>query len=331
MGTAAINPSVTHLGVLTSGGDAPGMNAAIRAVVRTALFHGLKVSGIYGGYEGLIRNEASPLGVRDVSNIIQRGGTILRSARSEGFRTEAGRAKAKQTLDRHGIDGLIVIGGDGTFRGARQLAIEHGVRIVGITGTIDNDMPGTDVTIGFDTATNTAMEAVDRIRDTASSHDRLFFVEVMGRTCGAIALHCGIAAGAEYIMVPERRQGIDDLIAALEHAESSKSSVIVIVAEGDEEGGAYEVARKVKARYDHYDTRVSVLGHVQRGGNPSVADRVLASRSGVAAVERLIAGGHGEMVGQVNGDLVFIPFDQVIGQQKPLEEDLLRILGILSI
>jgi 6-phosphofructokinase 1 len=326
-------PSVplSHLGVLTSGGDAPGMNAAIRAVVRTAHFHGLRVSGVFGGYEGLIRDEVRSLEVRDVSNIIQRGGTILRSARSEAFRTVEGREKAKATMDRHGMQGLVVIGGDGTFRGAHQFAQEHGIAVIGITGTIDNDMPGTDVTIGFDTATNTAMEAVDRIRDTASSHDRLFFVEVMGRTCGAIALHCGIAAGAEYIMVPERKQGIDDLIAALEHAETTKSSVIVIVAEGDEVGGAYEVARRVRERYHHYDTRVSVLGHVQRGGNPSVADRVLASRSGVAAVERILAGGRSEMVGQVNGTIVFTPFEAVMDKPKPLDDDLLRILGILSI
>jgi 6-phosphofructokinase 1 len=307
------------------------MNAAIRAVVRTAHYHNLAISGIYGGYEGLVRDEVRRLEVRDVSNIIQRGGTILRSARSDSFRTEQGRAQAKQTMDRHGMDALIVIGGDGTFRGAEQFGREHGIRVMGITGTIDNDMPGTDVTIGFDTATNTAMEAVDRIRDTASSHDRLFFVEVMGRTCGAIALHCGIAAGAEYIMVPERAQGIEELINALEHAESSKSSVIVIVAEGDEQGGAYEVANKVKARYNHYDTRVSVLGHVQRGGNPSVADRVLASRSGVAAVERLMAQGSGEMVGQVNGKLKFTPFHEVLGQRKQLEDELLRILAVLSI
>jgi 6-phosphofructokinase 1 len=307
------------------------MNAAIRAVVRTAHFNKLQVSGIYGGYEGLVQDEVRKLAVRDVSNIIQRGGTILRSARSAAFRTLEGRTQAKSTMDRHGMDALIVIGGDGTFKGAEIFGNEHGVRVMGITGTIDNDMPGTDITIGFDTATNTAMEAVDRIRDTASSHDRLFFVEVMGRTCGAIALHCGIAAGAEYIMVPERAQGIDELISALEHAESSKSSVIVIVAEGDEQGGAYEVARKVKARYNHYDTRVSVLGHVQRGGNPSVADRVLASRSGVAAVERLISGGSAEMVGLIGGQLVFSPFSKVLQERKLLDGELLRILGILSI
>jgi len=322
---------VSHIGVLTSGGDAPGMNAAIRAVVRTAHYHGLKVSGIFEGYEGLITDSVKALHVRDVSNIIQRGGTVLRSARSMSFRAVEGRRTAKQTLDRHGLDGLVVIGGDGTFRGASIFAREHGVPIVGITGTIDNDLGGTDTTIGFDTATNTAMELVDRIRDTASSHDRLFFVEVMGRTTGAIAMHCGIAAGAEFVMVPEKKQGIPQLIHVLERAAKNKSSVIVIVAEGDEEGGAYEVARKVKERFALYDTRVSVLGHVQRGGNPTVADRLLASRSGVAAVEGLLAGRANEMVGIVNGKMVFSPFELVVQGAKPKEEDLMRILSILSI
>lgn len=322
---------VSHIGVLTSGGDAPGMNAAIRAVVRTAHFHGLRVSGVFEGYDGLVRDEIRPLAVRDVSNIIQRGGTILRSARSEAFFAPEGRAQAKRNLDGRGIDGLVVIGGDGTFRGASVFAVEHGVPVVGITGTIDNDLAGTDATIGFDTATNTAMQLIDRIRDTASSHDRLFFVEVMGRTSGAIAMHCGIASGAEFVMVPEHRQGIDQLIQVLERSAKSKSSVIVIVAEGDEEGGAYEVARKVKARFAHYDTRVSVLGHVQRGGNPTMADRLLASRTGVAAVEGLIEGRSGEMAGIVNGNLAWTRFEDAISGRKATDEDLLRILNILSI
>ncbi|MBS1938399.1 MAG: 6-phosphofructokinase [Bacteroidetes bacterium] len=320
-----------HIGILTSGGDAPGMNAAIRAVVRTAHYYGMQVSGIMEGYKGLVQDAIRPLGVRDVSNIIQRGGTILRSARSKAFLTAEGRAAAKRNMELHGMDALVVIGGDGTFKGASVFHQEHGVPVIGITGTIDNDINGTDTTIGFDTATNTAMELVDRIRDTASSHDRLFFVEVMGRTAGAIALHCGVAAGAEFVMVPERKQGIDELIGALERAAKTKSSVIVIVAEGDEEGGAYDVARKVKARFSHYDTRVSVLGHVQRGGNPTVADRLLASRSGVMAVEALRAGGKNLMVGQLNGTMMLTPFEEVIGKAKPLEADLLRILGILSI
>lgn len=322
---------VKHIGVLTSGGDAPGMNAAIRAVVRTAYYHKLTISGIFEGFDGLINDEVKPLGVRDVSNIIQRGGTILRSARSKAFRTTEGRQAAKETMERHGMDALVVIGGDGSFKGASIFSSEHGIPTMGITGTIDNDLGGTDTTIGFDTATNTAMEMVDRIRDTASSHDRLFFVEVMGRTTGAIAVHCGIAAGAEFVMVPEKKQGINELIGVLECAAKSKSSVIVIIAEGDEEGGAYEVARKVKERFKHYDTRVSVLGHVQRGGRPSVADRLLASQSGVAAVEGLIQGRKNAMAGIVNGKIVLTPFEQVIGLKKTVDDDLLRILSILAI
>lgn len=325
------NGSISHVGVLTSGGDAPGMNAAIRAVVRTAHFHDLKISGIYEGFEGLVQGDMRPMGVRDVSNIIHRGGTILRSARSNAFMTPEGRALAKTNLDAHGIDALVAIGGDGTFRGASLFSKEHGVPVIGISGTIDNDLGGTDRSIGFDTATNTAMQMIDRIRDTASSHDRLFFVEVMGRTSGAIAIQCGIAAGAEFVMIPEFKQGISELIQVLEQAAISKSSVIVIVAEGDEEGGAYEVARKVKSRFAHYDTRVSVLGHVQRGGNPTVADRMLASRSGVKAVEGLINGQSGVMVGEINDEIIFSPFEEVLKGHKPLDGELLRILGILSI
>lgn len=322
---------VKHVGVLTSGGDAPGMNAAIRAVVRTAHYHHLDVSGIFEGFDGLVTDDVKPLAVRDVSNIIQRGGTILRSARSKAFHTREGRQAARETMERHGMDALIVIGGDGTFKGATKFSLEHGIPTMGITGTIDNDLGGTDTTIGFDTATNTAMQLVDRIRDTASSHDRLFFVEVMGRTTGAIALHCGIAAGAEFVMVPERKQEISELIRVLECSAKSKSSVIVIVAEGDEEGGAYEVARKVKERFAHYDTRVSVLGHVQRGGHPTVADRLLASRSGVAAVEALIQGKRNMMVGEINGSIVLTPFEEVVGLKKTTDDELLRILRILSI
>lgn len=324
-------PRVQHIGVLTSGGDAPGMNAAIRAVVRTAHFHGVQVSGILEGYEGLIRDEIRPMGIRDVSNIIQRGGTILRSARSKGFLTSEGRALAFRNMVARGMDSLVAIGGDGTFKGAGAFAEEHGVRTIGIAGTIDNDVNGTDVTIGFDTATNTAMEMIDRIRDTASSHDRLFFVEVMGRTSGAIAMHCGIAAGAEFVMVPEFKQGIGELIHVLERSAKNKSSVIVIVAEGDEEGGAYEVAGKVKERFAHYDTRVSILGHVQRGGNPTAADRLLASRCGVFAVEALLDGHSGEMVGEQNGKMTLTSFKEAVKGRKPMDGELLRILNILSI
>lgn len=323
--------NVRHVGVLTSGGDAPGMNAAIRAVVRAAHYYNLDISGIYEGYQGLITGMVSPLGVRDVSNMIQRGGTLLRSARCDAFRTPEGRAQAKANMDLFGLDALVVLGGDGTFMGAEAFGNEFGVPIIGIPCTIDNDLSGTDTSIGFDTAANTATELIDRIRDTASSHDRLFFVEVMGRTSGAIAMHCGIASGAEFVMVPEKRQRISELIEVLENAAKSKSSVIVIVAEGDEEGGAYQVAQKVKERFARYDTRVSILGHVQRGGNPSTSDRLLASRCGVAAVEALIEGRASAMVGIVHDEVILSPLNEVTGKQKPIQEDLLRIISILTI
>lgn len=322
--------AIRHIGLLTSGGDSPGMNAAIRAVVRSAVHEGLQVTGILGGYNGLVEGNVRPLGARDVSNQIQRGGTILRSARSETFRTQEGRAKAKATMDKHGMDALVVIGGDGTFTGAAILAAEHGVPIVGLPGTIDNDLSGTDHTIGFDTAVNTAVEAIDRIRDTASSHDRLFFVEVMGRNSGFIALASAVAAGAEYVLLPEKPQGIDELTEALATAATSKSSSIVVVAEGDEEGGAFDVARKVKARHDHFDIRVSVLGHLQRGGAPTVNDRILASRLGVAAVEHLIRGIRGTMIGMVNGQIVATPFAEAIKATKTPDPELYRVLSILA-
>ncbi len=324
-------PTVRHIGVFTSGGDAPGMNAAVRAVVRAAHYHGLEVSGIMGGYEGMIRGDIRPLGVRDVSNIVQRGGTILRSARSEGFRTVEGRRAAKANLTKAGIDGLAAIGGDGTFTGSLIFEREHDVPTVGLPGTIDNDLAGTDLTIGFDTAVNTAVEAIDRIRDTASAHDRLFFIEVMGRDTGFIALHSAVASGAEQALVPERLERIDDLVAALRAQAASKSSSVVVVAEGDEEGGAFAIAQKVKQQLPDRDIRVTVLGHVQRGGSPSATDRILASRLGVAAVEALMAGRRNVMAGIVNGELCFTPFDQAIGKRKQLPQELLRILSILSI
>lgn len=331
MATAPV-PPITHVGVLTSGGDSPGMNAAIRAVVRAASFHGLSTTGILGGYDGLVRDNTRPLGPRDVSGIVQLGGTMLRSARSETFRTAEGRAQAVATMRRHGMDALVVIGGDGSFTGAHVLYKEHGIRCVGIPGTIDNDLAGTDRTLGFDTAVNTAVEAIDRLRDTASSHDRLFFVEVMGRHSGQIALTCAVAAGAEYAMVPERRQGVDELVDLLDHIAHTRSSLIVVVAEGDEEGGAFTVAEKVKQRIPGKDIRVSVLGHLLRGGSPSVADRLLAGRSGVAAVEHLLAGGHDTMVGICGDQVVFTPFATAIdGRKKLLDPELYRILGILSI
>lgn len=323
-------PRIGHIGVFTSGGDSPGMNAAIRAVARAAAYHGLRCSGIIGGYDGLIQGHVQPLGPRDVSNIIQRGGTILRSARSEEFRAPEGRAKAADTLRRHGIDAVVAIGGDGTFTGARLLFQEHGARIIGLPGTIDNDLYGTDRTIGFDTAVNTAVEAIDKLRDTAASHDRLFFVEVMGRDTGFIALASAIAAGAEYVMLPEVPQRIEELVAALRTAKQTKSSSIVVVAEGDEEGGAMEVARKVKAALPQYDMRVTVLGHLQRGGSPTVLDRVMASRLGAAAVEHLLAGAHDAMLGEVCGTVVLTPFAEAIGKRKALGDDLLALLPVLA-
>lgn len=322
--------SIQHIGIFTSGGDSPGMNAAIRAVVRTAILRGLRVSGILGGYDGMVNDQVRDLGTRDVSNIIQRGGTILRSARSEAFRTAEGRTKAADTLRKHGIDALVAIGGDGTFTGGHVLWQEHGVRMIGLPGTIDNDLYGTDLTIGYDTAVNTAVEAIDKIRDTASSHDRLFFVEVMGRDTGFIALASGLASGAEYVMVPEELQSLDNLVAALREASHSKSSSIVVVAEGDEEGGAFEIARKTRLAMPETDIRVAVLGHLQRGGSPSATDRILASRLGVAAVEGLLEGKGDAMAGLVNDQVVFTPFASAVGQRKPLERDLMRVLHILA-
>ena len=323
-------PGIGHIGVFTSGGDSPGMNAAVRAVVRAAAYHGLRVSGILGGYDGLVNDHVRPLGPRDVSNIIQRGGTILRSARSEAFRTVEGRAKAAATLARHGMDAVVAIGGDGTFAGAMVLHEEHGTRVIGLPGTIDNDLAGTDQTIGFDTAVNTAVEAIDKIRDTASSHDRLFFVEVMGRDTGFIAMDCALAAGAEYAMVPEKLQSTDELVRVLKESSADKSSSIVVVAEGDEEGGAFDILRKVKDRLADFDIRVSVLGHLQRGGSPTVQDRVLASRLGVAAVEALLGGRHGAMAGMVNGQVLFTPFAEAVHGHKRPDPELYRVLSVLA-
>jgi 6-phosphofructokinase 1 len=319
------------IAVLTSGGDAPGMNACIRAVVRAGINKGLEVFGIVRGYEGMIDGNLIPMATQSVSNIIQRGGTILKTARSKRFMTKEGRKQAFVQLNKAGIEGVVVIGGDGTFKGALEFSKEHPMPFIGIPGTIDNDLYGTDFTIGYDTALNTVVEAVDKIRDTADSHDRLFFVEVMGRDAGLIALRTGIGVGAESILLPEFKTSIDELIAILEKGfKQKKSSSIIIVAEGEVEGGALEVARKVKKKFGFYDTRVSILGHIQRGGSPSCMDRVLASRLGVAAVEGLLEGRNNVMAGIIHKDVVFTPFKNSIKHHMNINKNLLRIAQILS-
>ena len=327
-----MNTSISKIGVFTSGGDAPGMNAAIRAVVRTCVFHDVQCMGVFQGYEGLISGDFKKLHVRSVARILGRGGTILKSARCEAFRTPEGRKEAFEQVQKHKLDALVAIGGNGTFTGANIFHQEYGVPIIGVPGTIDNDLWGTDNTIGYDTATNTVIEAVDKIRDTANSHNRLFFVEVMGRDAGFIALRAGIATGAIAVMLPEQHLSIDDLITVLDTgAESNKTSSIVIVAEGDANGGAMEVARKVNEKYAQYETRVTVLGHIQRGGVPSAWDRVLASRMGVAAVEGLINGHQNEMIGIVHDKETFTPLDEVVSKKAVPNLEEMRISKILSI
>lgn len=325
--------NLQRIAVMTSGGDAPGMNAAIRAVVRTGLFNGLEVFGIKRGYAGLIQGDLEPMGSHSVSNIIQRGGTILKTARSQEFRTKEGREKAYEQLKKHEIDALITIGGDGTFTGAMVLTQEFpDIRCMGIPGTIDNDLLGTDFTIGYDTAINTVIDAVDKIRDTAASHDRLFFIEVMGRDSGMIALASGIGVGAEAILIPETRLGIEQLIQSLERGWlRRKSSCIIMVAEGDELGGAYQVAEKVKSKFTQYETKVSVLGHIQRGGKPTASDRILASRLGYEAVEALARGKSGLMVGIQNNEVAYTPFDHAIKDTGKINLNLIKIAEILSL
>ncbi|TKC04915.1 6-phosphofructokinase [Pedobacter frigoris] len=324
---------IRNIGVLTSGGDAPGMNAAIRAVVRAAIYYDLQVTGILRGYEGLIHGDFIEMDRKSVANIIQRGGTILKTARSDGFRTKEGRIQAHEQLKKQGIDALIVIGGDGTFTGANLFTSEFDIPVIGLPGTIDNDLEGTDFTIGYDTAINTVINAVDKIRDTAESHDRLFIVEVMGRDSGLIALRSGIGVGAEAIMIPEANMGVDGLVTRLEAGRKDKASKIIIVAEGDEVGGAFNVGEALKNKFPNYDIRVSVLGHIQRGGKPSCMDRVLASRLGVVAVEGLLAGKTGVMVGLVNKELVFTPFDHAIKHidAKEISPVWLKLVEILSL
>ncbi len=323
---------IKRIGVLTSGGDAPGMNAAIRAVVRTSIYNGCEAYGIYGGYQGLIEGDIKRLKSGDVSNIIQRGGTILKSARSTEFHTPEGRTKAAQVLAEHKIDALVVIGGDGSFTGAKLLIQEHDIPVVGIPGTIDNDLYGTDSTIGYDTAVNTAVEAVDKIKDTASAHNRLFFVEVMGRDAGFIALRTAIATGAEAVLVPEVETDLGDLERFIEKDYNPKtSSGIVIVAEGEKSGGAYSIAEKVAQKHPEYDIRVSVLGHMQRGGSPSQFDRVLASQLGAAAVDALMDDQKSIMLGIMNKEIVHVPFNKTIKHTKNLNPELLGLVRVLSI
>lgn len=323
---------IKKIGVFTSGGDAPGMNAAVRAVVRTALFYDLEVLGIRRGYEGMINGDFIPMDRKSVANIIQRGGTILKTARSMAFKTPEGRKEAYEQLKGAGVDALVAIGGDGTFTGAKIFGEEYNFPILGLPGTIDNDLYGTDFTIGYDTSINTVTDAIDKIRDTAESHDRLFIVEVMGRDCGLIALRSGIGVGAESIMIPETKTDLNALMHRLEISRKDKSSKILIVAEGEgDTGGAFEIADKIKNRFPQYDTRVSVLGHIQRGGKPTCMDRVLASRLGVAAVEELLKGRKGEMVGLIHGQIAFTPFDHAIKHHVEINQDLLKIVEILSL
>jgi 6-phosphofructokinase 1 len=318
-----------RIAVFTSGGDAPGMNACIRAVVRTALYHGREAYGIVKGYEGMIDGHIIPLDSRSVSGIIHRGGTVLKSARSKRFMTVEGRRQAFDNLKALDIDGVVAIGGDGTFRGALQFSSEYDIPFIGLPGTIDNDLSGTDNTIGYDTAINTAMEAIDKIRDTADAHERLFLVEVMGRDAGFIALRSGIASGAEDILIPETKTDLGAMSAKL-RALPHKDSMIIVVAEGDDAGGVFETAEYVKQHHAEYDVRVTVLGHLQRGGNPTCGDRILASRLGMAAVKALLEGRQGVMAGIVNNEVVYTPFEKATKHHTEIKADLLEMIEVLS-
>lgn len=322
-----------YIGVLTSGGDASGMNAAIRAVTRAAIFNGFKVKGIYRGYEGLINGEVKELTTEDVSSIIQRGGTILKTARSEAFTTPEGRRKAYEVLQKENIGTLVIIGGDGSLTGARTFVEEYNdVICIGLPGTIDNDLYGTDFTIGYDTALNTIVECVDKIRDTATSHDRIFFVEVMGRDAGFLAQNSAIASGAEAAIIPEDRTDADQLEQFISRGfRKTKNSSIVIVSESPRDGGAMHYADRVRKEYPQYDVRVSILGHLQRGGAPSAADRILASRLGEGAIQALMEDQRNVMIGIRDNEVVYVPFVQAIKDDKPLDKSLIRVLNELSI
>ena len=328
-----MKPNIKNIAVLTSGGDAPGMNACIRAVVRTGIYNGINMFGVLQGYQGLISNNIDSMDARSVSNIIHLGGTILKTARCLEFKTDEGMELAYKNLQAHDIDGLVVIGGDGTFTGAKRFGEKFGIRVMGVPGTIDNDLYGSDFTLGYDTAINTVIEAIDKIRDTADSHDRLFFIEVMGRDSGCIALRSAISSGAEAVLLPEKETSLNELISQLETgASTKKSSSIVIVSEGHKDGGAYDVAKKVKERFNHYDTKVTILGHLQRGGSPSSFDRILGSRLGFAAVNELLKGNTMQMVGLRGNDVRTTSLEEALTRHTfKLESDLLEMTKVLSI
>lgn len=326
--------NIKNIAVLTSGGDAPGMNACIRAVIRTGIYNGKNMFGVLQGYQGLITNNIQKMDARSVSNIIHLGGTILKTARCLEFKTDEGMQIAYENLKANDIDGLVVIGGDGTFTGAKRFAEKFDVKVIGIPGTIDNDLYGSDFTLGYDTAINTVIEAIDKIRDTADSHDRLFFIEVMGRDSGCIALRSAIASGAEAVLLPEKKTNIDGLISILEaRATAKKTSSIVIVAEGNKEGGAYNIAKVVQERFNNYDSKVTILGHLQRGGSPSSFDRILGSRLGFAAVNALLNGESKKMVGLRGNEIKLTSIDEALAAHHTfkLEDDLLEMAQVLSI
>ncbi|NOT93357.1 6-phosphofructokinase [Ferruginibacter sp.] len=322
---------VTKIGVLTSGGDSPGMNAAVRAVVRTGIYHGMEVYGIMRGYTGMVENDIFKMESKSVANIIQRGGTILKTSRCKEFFTPEGRKTAYENLKKHGINGLVIVGGDGSFRGAQIFSNEYDIPCIGLPGTIDKDIAGTDFTIGFDTAVNTAVEAIDKIRDTADAHDRLFIIEVMGRDAGYIALHSGIATGAENILIPERKTIMKDIVQALEEKERRHKLVnLIVVAEGDEFGGADEVAKVIKERLPQQEVRVCILGHIQRGGSPSCMDRLIASRMGYHAVVCLLEGKHNVFVGIVNNKMHYTPLNEAVKKKQKISEEWMTVVKILS-
>lgn len=327
-----MDTTIKRIGVMTSGGDSPGMNAAIRAVARSCAYYNIECVGFYRGFQGMIEGDYIEMDARSVSNIISRGGTILKSARSKEFLTIEGRKKAANNLKKAGVDAMILIGGDGTFHGGKIFSEEHNIPVIGVPGTIDNDIFGTHYTIGYDTALNTVVEAIDKIRDTASSHNRLFFVEVMGRDAGFIALNSGIGAGAEEILIPEEDLGLDRLLASLERSrKSGKTSSIVVVSEGDKIGkNVFELAEYVTKNLPDYDSRVTVLGHIQRGGSPSCFDRVLASRLCVKAVELLLDGKKNIMVGFLNNKIEYCTLENALKGKHDINLDLLRISDILS-